>query len=63
MVAEVDGEDFGFVGSVIGVSGDGDSFVGVVVVGGVGFGRLGGGLGEIFGGERQREGGDCAGDR
>jgi len=56
---EVDGEKFGFVGSVVDISGNGDLIVGVIVMRGIGFGRAGGRLNEILGRERNGEDGDC----
>lgn len=56
VLAEVDGEYFGFVGSVVGVGGDGDLFVGMVVVRGIGFGGAGGWLDEVFGSEGRGQG-------
>jgi len=55
VLAEVHRENFGLVGSVVGIGGDGDLFVGVIVVRGIGFGGAGGGLDEIFGGEGKCE--------
>ena len=60
--AEVDGEQFRLVGGVVGVGGDGDLLVRVVVVRGIAFGGLGRGLDEVFRGEEQRERGDGAAD-
>jgi hypothetical protein len=48
-----DGEYLGLLGSVVGVGGDGDFFVGMIVVRGIRFGGLGRGLHEVF--RRQRQ--------
>ena len=62
VLLEVDGEDFGFFGSVVGVGGDGEFFGGVVVVRCVSFCGVSDGLGEVFGGQREGKSCDCAGD-
>ena len=59
---KVNGEDLGFVGSVVGVGGDHDLLIGVVVVRGIGFRGLGYGLDEILGREAEGEGCDGTGD-
>ena len=60
--AEVNRENFGFVGAVIGIGGDSDLFVGVIVMHKIGFGGVGGGFDEVFGGEAKRESCDSACD-
>lgn len=52
---EIDGKEFGLVGSVVWVGSDGNLFVGVVVVRGVGVCRVGLRFGEVFGGEAGRK--------
>jgi hypothetical protein len=62
VLLEVDGEDFGLFGSVVGVGGDGKFVGGVVVVRCVSFCGVSYGLGEVFGGQREGKSCDYAGN-
>ena len=55
VLMKIDGEDFRFFRRVVGIGGDGDFLVGMVVVSGIGLRRLGLRFGEVFGREGNGE--------
>jgi 3-deoxy-D-manno-octulosonic-acid transferase len=65
VIVEVDAEDFGLFGSVVGIGGDGDLFIAVVIVRGISFRGLGLRFDEIFilGGKRQGKYRDTRGEQ